>query len=312
MSFAAQVLSHRSYRKRHVIGLSVLFALLLWGAIWGFAAYRFNALIDEWVATSKNNGYPLSFSSRSTDGTLLTIHIHLDQFKVNHAGGHGLEADEAVLYANVWDWTKVSTKLRRNIKGRVNGTPFSAEVLKFGFDKPDFPPLTYMETGLTVWAQMMGLTLNAEEPFALGNKIDNLSFELRVMGTPPDFSNEEAIKAWNDASGVVEFDQFDMAWGPLGLSAKGTVGLNASLQPEGAFSGKVDGLDDAIDTLVAKGIIEKRQQNLLKSSLSVLARPSSAVGSSAPIIPISIQMGGLYLGPVKLLSLPPVIWSKAP
>jgi len=307
MSFAANVLTHRSYRRRHVVGLLALTLSLIWGGLWCVTATFFNREVDGWVTASAANGTPLTFASRRIDGTPLTIHIHLEQFQAQGAG-HELKAGEAVLYVNLLNWNKISTKLRNKITGHVNNLAFAADTVKFGFSRPEHPPLNYAGTGFSLWAQALGLTLVSQTPLPLGNRIDNLAFDVRVMGTPPDFSKPSSIRQWNEASGVLEFDQLDVAWGPFGISAKGTLGLNPELQPEGAFSGKVEGLDETIDTLVTKGVIEQRQEALLRSSISVLSRPSSVMGASAPIVPISIQGGALYLGPVRILKLAPLTW----
>ena len=311
MSFAARVLTHRSYRRRHILGAGLIGAFLLWSIVWGLTAYHLNKEVDSWVESSKRNGLDLSFTDRSVDGTPLNVHVHLDNFAAKlPQSGHALEAEEAVLYLSLWDWKTLSSKLRGNIRGTLAGTSFTSEVLKFGFAKPDIAPANAMEIGFLLWVQAMGLTLSPQQELPLGNRLDNLSFDLRVTGTPPDFTNTKQVAAWNEASGVFEFDQLDLRWGPLGLSAKGTIGLNPELQPEGAFSGKVDGLDDAIDLLVTKGAIEQRQESILRSSISVLSRPSGMMGGSAPIIPISIQGGGLYLGPVKIMALPKMSWPE--
>jgi len=311
MSFAAQALTHRRYRRRHVLALLLLVLLVAWAGFWGIVAVHFNNTIDTWVETAKASGAPLTFAKRTTDGTPFTVHIHLDHFHYAQADALELQADEAVLYLSLWDWSKITTKLRNNIQGKISGLPFSAEVLKFGFAYPERAPINDMETGISVWAQTLGLTLKPQEPLALGNRLSQLSFDLRVMGTPPDFTKRESVQAWSNASGVIEFDQLDLAWASLGVSAKGTMAFTTDLQPEGAFSGKVDGLNDTIETLVTKGLIEQRQQAILRSSISVLSRPSSALGASAPIVPISIQGGGLYLGPVRILTIPTVSWPES-
>lgn len=77
-------------------------------------------------------------------------------------------------------------------------------------------------SGFKRWAS----PLSPQQELPLGNRLDNLSFDLRVTGTPPGFTNTKQVAAWNEASGVFEFDQLDLRWGPLGLSAKGTIGLN--------------------------------------------------------------------------------------
>lgn len=313
MSFASRVLTHRTIRRRHLLGLALLSLLILWGAAWITAAFHLNKAVDRWVNASKINGINFTFSDRSTDGTPFTVHVHLDDFFVKlPSGSHEVRAGEAVLYADLWDWYAVSTKLRNTIDGTIAGLPFSADVLKIGFAKPENLPMNGMETGFSVFVQSLGLTFKPQDELPLGNRLEQLSFDLRVMGTPPDFTKTEAVRAWNDAGGVLEFDQLDLLWGPLGLSAKGTVGLNSKLQPEGAFSGKVEGLDDAVNVLVSKDIIEQRQEALLRSSISILARPSSVMGGSAPIIPISVQNGGLFLGPVRVMTIPQLDWPEEP
>lgn len=311
MSFAARVLSHRTMRPRHRWALTLVILFLLWAILWGMAAYQLNQAVDRWVETSKANGILFSFVDRSTDGTPLNVHVHLEQMHVKFpTGAHEIKAGEAVLYLSLWDWQTVSTKLRETITGTVGGLPFNANVLKIGFSKPEEPPINQMEAGFYLWLQAMGLTFAPDKDLPLGNRLDQLSFDLRVMGAPPDFTKTDEIKAWNEASGVLEFDQLDLLWGPLGISAKGTVGLNSELQPEGAFSGKVERLDLAIDQLVSKGAIEQRQEALLRSSIGVLARPSGMMGGSAPIVPISMQSGGLYLGPVRIMTIPPITWPE--
>ncbi len=311
MSFAARVLSHRSIRPRNRLGLALLGLLLVWAVLWGIAAYHLNKAVDRWVEASKAKNIAFSFSDRSTDGTPFAVHVHLEKMHLKFpAGSHEIKAGEAVLYLSLWDWGTVSTKLRDTIEGSVGGLPFKADAMKIGFAQPENPPINEMESGFSVWVQSLGVSFSPENELPLGNKLDQLSFDVRVMGVPPDFTKTKEIKSWNDASGVLEFDQLDVLWGPLALSAKGTVGLNNDLQPEGAFSGKVEGLDLAINKLVTSGTIEARQESLLRSSISVLARPSGMISGAAPIVPISIQGGGLYLGPVKIMSIPPIAWPE--
>ncbi|MDD3182505.1 MAG: DUF2125 domain-containing protein [Alphaproteobacteria bacterium] len=309
MSFASHILSQRTLRPRHRLGLMILGVVVIWALVWGSTAYQLNKAVNDWIQSTKANGIAFSFSNRSINGTPLTVHVHLKDFHVQlPKGAYEVNAGEAVLYLSLWDWNNVSTKLRNKIEGTLAGLPFSADVLKIGFDKPENPPINEMETGFELSVQSMGLTFPPQEELALGNRLDQLSFDVRVMGTPPDFTNTQAIRAWNNASGVLEFDQLDVLWGPLALSAKGTVGLNNALQPEGAFSGKVEGLDAAIDKLVTKGTIEQRQEALLRSSISVLSHPSGLMAGASPIIPISVQNGALFLGPVRIMEIPQILW----
>ncbi|MGE4352218.1 MAG: DUF2125 domain-containing protein [Bdellovibrionales bacterium] len=312
MSFAARALTHRSLRRRHKAGLALLVLLLVWGGLWGMAAYRLNKALDGWVASAQTEGLALSFSDRSTDGTPFTVHLHLKNFSIAFPNADHAKAGEAVLYMNLWDQSALSTKLKEKINGQIAGVPFTAEAFKIAFAKPENRPIDEMDPGFFLKTQTLGLSFQTEKDLALGNRMEKLSFDLRVMGPAPDFTDPVAVRTWNDASGVLEFDSLELNWGPLTLSAKGTVGLSNDLQPEGAFSGKVEGLDETVAQLVLAGTIQSKQESLLRSSISILAHPSGVMGSSEPILPISVQGGGLYLGPVRIMSVPKLEWPHRP
>lgn len=305
MSYAAHVLSHRRLRRRHILGGAVLTMIVLWAVFWGVTSFKVHGLIETWKEKQA-----FTYTDSYTNGTPWAVHTHLKGFEAKNPSGHEVRSSEAVIYMNLWDWRTLSGKLKNDPEGKINGTPFAADTIKFAIAYPEFEPLNDTETGLFLSLHAFDLTFKPEKPFLFGNAMAQLSFDLRVMGTPPDFSNVASVKAWNDASGVLEFDQLDMVWGPMTISAKGTVGLNPALQPEGAFSGRIDGLDIAINQIVSNGILDKRKEALLRSSLQVLSRPSSAMNAATPIVPMTVQGGGLYLGPVKIMEIPALQWPE--
>jgi hypothetical protein len=308
MSHAAKALTHRALRRRHFVGLVVIATLLVWGAVWSIAAMRFNHAITRSIKDMQARGLTLTFEDRDTGGNPFTVDVAMRGFNLESASGAKIKADRATFYMNLWNWDAVSVKLRDNVQGLFAGIPFEAGIVKFGFAYPERTPLSYRETGLSLWVQPFILKLNTEKPLAFGNTIEEGLFSVSIKGPVPDFANKESVAAWNDASGVFEFDRFFLHWGPINVTANGTVGLNANLQPEGAFSGRIDGLDQAVDALARQGAITKRQEALVRSSIDVLSRPSGLTGNSAPVVPVSLQGGGLYLGPVKLMKLPEINW----
>ncbi len=302
MSFAAKVLSHRSYRRRHIVGMGIVAFLLAWGVLWGATAYRLNRMIDQWAQSAAPNGMDFRFAARSTDGSPWTVHAHLDGFVFRHPVGYALEADEAILYLPLWNWRDISAKLKGGIKGEVHTLPFTGDAF------PAVPAATSDDTGLNLWVRAFGLTPMTQTPPALGQRLEELSIDLRVMGPPPSLSDVESIRVWNEASGVIEVDALSLVWGLLAVEAKGTVALTNELQPEGAFSGRVKGLEETIDLLRDDQALTARQETMLKASLNVLSRPSGVTGQGQPIVPISLQNGGLFLGPVRLMDIPALTW----
>ncbi|NCC02856.1 MAG: DUF2125 domain-containing protein [Proteobacteria bacterium] len=307
MSYAAKVLSHRVYRRRHAIFYALCALVLVWVLLWGFTAYRLNKLVDHMTQPTS----PLSYESRYMDGTFLTVHVHLEKPSLKQ-GSNELQAGEAVIYMPVWNWRSLSTKLRHGITGRTETISYSFDGLKFGVAMPDFPATSSEEVGLSFWLSALGITLPQEMDVLLVPRIDEISFDGHLMGQLPAAFTDVAIRAWNDASGVIEIDDLTLRWGPLDLDAKGTVALSNELQPEAAFSAKVSGLEQAIGQLRDNGKLSERDVSLLLASVGVLGRQTGIAGSSGPILPLSVQNNGLYVGPVKLMDIPRLNWPQEP
>lgn len=308
MSFAAKVLTHRALRRRHLIGLVLLAVFVVWAALWGATSYRFNRAMDSWLAAARTNEIGVNYEDRYTNGTLFSIHLHLDGLSVTGRDGSSLRAEESVFYLSLLDWSDVSGKLRHGVKGTIGDIPFSADAIKLGVSIPQKPAQSHKETGLALWLHPYGLSFETKSPLLFDNRIEESMIDLRIMGVVPDFRNRDSVKVWSENGGVIELDRLFFRWGPVIATGNGTLSLDPSLQPEGAFSGRIEGIDEAIARLAEKGMIDKRQEAMIRSSLQVQGRPSGLTGASAPIVPITMQAGGLYLGPVKLTALPTITW----
>jgi len=307
MSLAARSLTHRSWRRRHLVGLMLIGAVLFWSLLWGVTAYHFNHALTTWIDAAKGDGIQVTYSARHTNGSPFAIHIHLDNLSVTAQHDNSLQATESVFYLSLWNWRDVSMKLRKGVSGVFAQTPFAADSLKLGFAVPTQASADHDETGLALWLHPQHLVFKPVKPLPFGNTIEEARVDFRIMGAVPNVFDPAALKAWNEAGGVVEFDRVFLVWDKMVLTGSGTMGLDPDLQPEGAFSGQIDGFDEAIATLEAKHLINKRQKSLLASSLNVLARPTGLMGKAMPIVPVSIQGGAIYVGPVKLFTLPPLV-----
>jgi len=305
MSFAAHALSRRALRRRHLLGLAAFLTVALWSIGWYVAAYRFNTSVDSWIdGFSKENGF-LTFASRSTSGMPWSVDVELTGLQLRFSDTNTLAAGNARARISMLAPYDVLIKLKDGVNGRLVGVPFAADVVKFGIQRSETEPLSEREVGCSLWVHAFGLTSQASEA---SNRIEEVDAAIRVMGMPPNLTKKEEVKAWSEASGVVEFDRFALRSSDMNLEAKGTVALTADLQLEGAFSGRIDGMDAAIDAVVQKGGLSGKKEALLRSSLAVLARPSGVVGGAPPIVPFSMQDGGLFLGPVRIADIPTLAW----
>jgi hypothetical protein len=157
-----------------------------------------------------------------------------------------------------------------------------------------------------------GLDLPADVAAPLGRRLDRLHAVAEVMGPVPRGPPHEAIPAWRNAGGDIEIRKGELAWGPLELAAEGTLALDAAMQPEAAGTLHVAGLSEALDKLSAAGLIEEGPARLAKIMFGAFAKPPAGGGRPEVQLPLTIQDGHLYAGPIKLAHLHPVDWSWLP
>jgi hypothetical protein len=92
------------------------------------------------------------------------------------------------------------------------------------------------------------------------------------------------------------------------MIAKGTVGFDDDLQPEGAFASTIGNQDKILEILTKAGFIAAGQQEMLSSAMRLFAKPSPIHGESGVDVPLAVQLGGFFLGPVKIFAFPPIEW----
>ena len=137
-----------------------------------------------------------------------------------------------------------------------------------------------------------------------------------MTGVPPRSLGAAAMAQWRDDGGTVEIRKLDIRHGVLQMDADGTIALDGNLQPEGAFSLKVLGFLEAVDGFEAAGMIRPRGAEVLKAVLSVLASGKGKWAGEAEAdpegkrikVPLSIQNGIFYVGPLAMGRVPPLHW----
>jgi hypothetical protein len=133
----------------------------------------------------------------------------------------------------------------------------------------------------------------------------DLRLAASVFGSVPPGPLAAALAAWRDAGGIVEVSQLDLGWGPLGMTANGTVTLDDRMRPLGAGTAVIHGWDDALERLVQSGLVQPRQASIARVVLTAMSKPSPA--GPEVTVPLTAQDGRLSAGPVPVAQLPPVI-----
>ncbi len=306
MSRESRILTHRTHRQRHTLPLSLFILLGAWIGLWLVTANQLNKQIDHWVESAKENDTLLTFNERYTDGSPWKLHVHVKNFAFKHPKGHRIEADEVIFYLPLWNWKNISAKMKGLIRGQLFEQSFVTEALKIGLTPHDTK--SYDTIGLDLWIHAVGLTPHLDREPLLGRRIAKLTLETKITGPIPSSLSEDNIRIWSSNGGHLTIDEVNLEWGGLTLTGNGSITLNQKLQPEGVFSSKLTGLPYILAACKRENCLSPMETKMLKVSLNVLARPSGVSGNSSPVVPLSIQHGGLYLGPVKISAIPKINW----
>ncbi len=141
----------------------------------------------------------------------------------------------------------------------------------------------------------------------LGETIGLVALDAALVGRIPTGDPAQALVQWRDSGGRLEIGKLSLLWGPLDLEADGTAALDAAMRPQGAFTARIRGLPETIDALAARGLIKRNLAFAVKLALLALARVPDQSGKPRIQVPITLQDGLVYLGPVALFSVGPVL-----
>lgn len=172
------------------------------------------------------------------------------------------------------------------------------------------PPLSAGGGGqdyLPLMAVIRALELPEHLETPLGRRVQELRLDATLRGAPPPGPLREALAAWRDAGGVLELHNSSLHWGPLILSGDGTLTLDHELRPLGALSARIRGLGATLDRFADAGMIERGQAIAIELAASALAGERDESGEKVVALPLTLQDGRLYLGPVPLFRLSPVL-----
>lgn len=169
------------------------------------------------------------------------------------------------------------------------------------------PPSAYTDRLLTFSFSMNWLVL-PPLGIPLGDRIDELSIEGRIMGPIPPGAPSAALEVWRKAGGTIEIEKASGRWGPVRFEGDGTFALDEALQPQGAAGVAISGYNEAVDAMVAAGVMTEDQATLSKKMLGAFAQEPEDGRLAEVRVPVTLQNRQLLLGPIKFMEIPRIEW----
>lgn len=142
----------------------------------------------------------------------------------------------------------------------------------------------------------------------LGTDLRTFRISGTLNGRPPGKLQRDALDAWRQDGGTIDIRRVALGWGALDVVANGTLALDAAMRPLGAFTTEVHGHRAMLSALERGGALRRKEASAARLALDLLSKPSGkGDGRRVVTVPLTAQRGRLYLGPVRLLKLPPIL-----
>ncbi len=141
-----------------------------------------------------------------------------------------------------------------------------------------------------------------------GPEVKLVRGRLDLSGTLPSGTLRQTVEAWRDGGGTVELNGFALHWDGLDVSGDGTLALDRELQPTGSMTLSVRGFGTVIDALVAKGMVKPSSAATAHVILGQMEKTLEEGGAPVLKAPFTVQNRKLFVGPVRLLKLPAIVW----
>ena len=149
----------------------------------------------------------------------------------------------------------------------------------------------------------------------LGAELSRLDFRGVIEGDALPRSGVAGVRDWRDAGGIVQIAAFEIGWGPLNLSATGTVTLDKQDRLLGSMIAKLRGHEALIQSMQDAGELKPDEARGARLALGVIAMAAGATAGNSSgsqdhqgefSLPLTLQDGEMLLGPVRLAKLKPI------
>lgn len=196
--------------------------------------------------------------------------------------------------------------------GQTSGksTPSEAHQIKLHLLRPA-PSVDGSEMELPVQVKLYGEAQDViaqEIPVGIfGKKADQVKIDLQLQGESLPTYTLDSLAEWRDKGGTLTVNTFEIRSGEMDIELDGEVALDMDMKPLGAFSAKIHGIDHIVGILAQLAEFQMPPANMILEELTRMNQPEGAGDRKAMDLAISLQGGLLFLGPIPVLELSPVV-----
>lgn len=140
-----------------------------------------------------------------------------------------------------------------------------------------------------------------------GKKADHVKIDLQLQGESLPTYSWDSLAAWRDKGGTLTVNNFEIRSGEMDIELDGEGTLDMDMKPLGAFSAKIHGIDHIVGILAQHAEFQMPPANMILEELARMNKPEGSGDKKALDLAISLQGGLLFLGPIPVFELSPVV-----
>ena len=334
-------------RRRLLIAAGVLvFLAAAYTVYWNVMASRAAGWIALWAAPAPGKSWDGSFASAETGGFPFTLRVRLTQPEITWQGpsGHAtwqgpwlvasfrpwslsrfeleLPDQQTVQVSDGADLRMIALAMSEG-RGAVEVADNRARVISGTFEDvvatldQGHAPVAARRLDFRAEAtepdKVWSLSIEGDDirlagwsPEPFGATIGHVQTKLRINGYIPGGTLADRLAGWRDGGGTVDVDELKLDWPPLKVDANGTLALDGQMRPIGAFTAQIEGYRELLGALEQAGQLQHSQAVVAGSALDAMARQGDD-GIRQLSIPVSIQNGRLFAGPIPIVAVPPLL-----
>ncbi len=320
---------------------------IAYGAYWFHVAGEVRKGLDSWMADRRAAGWTVEVGQVVVSGFPGPVRLLMERPQISTPAGASWQAERVTARAAPYDLSRVRVTLTGHHQIAFAGqsatmdagaadlllhfhrdgslddatltaaglnltTPAWSEAVRVANIAATIDPLDVVNPGhdtptVTVNAAAQGIKLPPLAGLVMERKVALVDLRARVLGPMPRLPPVEAVARWSADGGAVEVERLAVEWAPLTLEAEGTVAFDSRLQPLAAMTARVRGYGELLDRLSRAGMIAPGPAGAAKLLLGLMAKPEPRGRPSLPV-PVTVQDGGLWFGPAKVMMLPTLEW----
>jgi hypothetical protein len=326
------------------IMLAALLSAAGYTAYWFHVAGELRKGVESWAAERRAVGWQIAWQDMATEGFPGRVRLHFAGPAISRADGMNWQAETLIASAQALTLTHISLAApgRHQLSWRGGAATLDAAALTGELDLGHGrlreaslagrgliltdDRVTIEAEGLTMLVRPLAVadpkhdsetlrfaaaahdvTLPVLPGLVLDRTVAVAEMSGHVLGPIPQAPPFAALTAWAADGGTIELDRVVLDWAPMMLDADGTLALDPYGQPLAALSARVRGFPALMDRLSAAGLLDPGAATAAKLMLSLMAKPDRQ-GRPAVPVPVTVQDGGVWMGPARIATMPHLAW----